>query len=223
MRTGFPHSEICGSKSARLSPQLIAACYVLHRLCAPRHPPDALALTLDRSAYVPCLEKRPVREPRGGLRYSSVYGWGSDAGNYRPSRMHPSLFLDGLMRSVLSVVLEINRLCIRQIPPFTMSENGARRTGIRTIRPLSHTPNFDSVEEDVVLPQMRSCARPPTLKFRWTSFAAHWPAIRSCEAAKDGGADRDRTDDLKLAKLALSQLSYGPIPRSQNTEARDQG
>ena len=26
-----------------------------------------------------------------------------------------------------------------------------------------------------------------------------------------GGADRDRTDDLKLAKLALSQLSYGPI------------
>ena len=29
--------------------------------------------------------------------------------------------------------------------------------------------------------------------------------------AKDGGANRDRTDDLKLAKLALSQLSYGPV------------
>ena len=28
--------------------------------------------------------------------------------------------------------------------------------------------------------------------------------------AKIGGADRDRTDDLKLAKLPLSQLSYGP-------------
>ena len=27
-----------------------------------------------------------------------------------------------------------------------------------------------------------------------------------------GGASRDRTDDLKLAKLALSQLSYGPAP-----------
>ena len=26
----------------------------------------------------------------------------------------------------------------------------------------------------------------------------------------NGGANRDRTDDLKLAKLALSQLSYGP-------------
>ena len=29
-------------------------------------------------------------------------------------------------------------------------------------------------------------------------------------AAKAGGASRDRTGDLKLAKLALSQLSYGP-------------
>ena len=27
---------------------------------------------------------------------------------------------------------------------------------------------------------------------------------------RNGGARRDRTDDLKLAKLALSQLSYGP-------------
>ena len=28
-----------------------------------------------------------------------------------------------------------------------------------------------------------------------------------------GGAGRDRTDDLKLAKLPLSQLSYGPNPK----------
>ena len=27
---------------------------------------------------------------------------------------------------------------------------------------------------------------------------------------RPGGADRDRTGDLKLAKLVLSQLSYGP-------------
>ncbi len=37
----------------------------------------------------------------------------------------------------------------------------------------------------------------------------------------DGGADRDRTDDLKLAKLALSQLSYGPF-RNQGSGIRDQ-
>lgn len=28
-----------------------------------------------------------------------------------------------------------------------------------------------------------------------------------------GGARRDRTDDLMLAKHALSQLSYGPVTR----------
>src|SRR5918998_2448750 len=33
-----------------------------------------------------------------------------------------------------------------------------------------------------------------------------------------GGARRDRTDDLKLAKLALSQLSYGPI-RARHPQA----
>ena len=30
-------------------------------------------------------------------------------------------------------------------------------------------------------------------------------------ATKAGGARRDRTDDLLLAKQALSQLSYGPL------------
>src|SRR5215510_15866914 len=39
---GFPHSEIHGSKLVRSSPWLIAAYHVLHRLCAPRHSPDAL-------------------------------------------------------------------------------------------------------------------------------------------------------------------------------------
>ena len=39
---GFPHSEICGSKLMCSSPQLIAACHVLHRLLMPRHSPCAL-------------------------------------------------------------------------------------------------------------------------------------------------------------------------------------
>ena len=43
-RGGFPHSEIHGSKLIRSSPWLIAAYHVLHRLCAPRHPLNALWL-----------------------------------------------------------------------------------------------------------------------------------------------------------------------------------
>jgi hypothetical protein len=52
---GFPHSEIPGSKPVRGSPGLIAAYHVLHRLSAPRHPPDTL-MALDcshrQSAFV---------------------------------------------------------------------------------------------------------------------------------------------------------------------------
>ena len=44
----MPHSEIHGSKLIRSSPRLFAAYHVLHRLCMPRHPPNALT-TLNRS------------------------------------------------------------------------------------------------------------------------------------------------------------------------------
>ena len=47
---GFPHSEILGSKLVRSSPRLIAAYHVLHRLSAPRHPPNTL-IALDHSHY----------------------------------------------------------------------------------------------------------------------------------------------------------------------------
>ena len=40
--SGFPHSEIPGSKLAYSSPRLIAVYRVLHRLLVPRHPPCAL-------------------------------------------------------------------------------------------------------------------------------------------------------------------------------------
>jgi hypothetical protein len=35
--------------------------------------------------------------------------------------------------------------------------------------------------------------------------------VRTLPIEKNGGADRDRTDDILLAKQALSQLSYSPI------------
>src|SRR5665213_2248364 len=41
---GLPHSDIHGSKPARGSPWLFAACHVLHRLLVPRHPPNALII-----------------------------------------------------------------------------------------------------------------------------------------------------------------------------------
>lgn len=69
VKVGFPHSEIVGSKPARSSPTLIAACHVLHRLYVPRNPPDALK-TLDlqpnrccRSNNVPISSGHDTKSP----------------------------------------------------------------------------------------------------------------------------------------------------------------
>jgi hypothetical protein len=48
---GFPHSDISGSKCACHSPKLFAACHVLLRLSAPRHPPSTL-----NNLTIKCLE-----------------------------------------------------------------------------------------------------------------------------------------------------------------------
>ena len=65
-REGLPHSEIPGSKPVCGSPRLIAACHVLHRFSAPRHPPSTLSsLTikyLRRESFV-FLPDSLVKEP----------------------------------------------------------------------------------------------------------------------------------------------------------------
>ena len=43
---GLPHSEISGSWTACVYPELFAACHVLHRLQIPRHPPYILLFFL---------------------------------------------------------------------------------------------------------------------------------------------------------------------------------
>ena len=59
VRGGLPHSDTPGSKPARGSPGLVAACRVLHRLSAPRHPPGALL-----SLAPPRRPRRRGRAPR---------------------------------------------------------------------------------------------------------------------------------------------------------------
>ena len=56
---GFPHSEILGSKPACGSPRLIAACHVLLRLLAPRHPPYALSSLIIKLTQSVCGFERP--------------------------------------------------------------------------------------------------------------------------------------------------------------------
>ena len=61
-----------------------------------------------------------------------------------------------------------------------------------------------------------------TLRARAQQLAAGLKAGRECTIGRKPlelgkgryGANRDRTGDLLLAKQALSQLSYGPVPLS---------
>src|SRR5450631_625817 len=69
---GLPHSDIHGSKPARGSPWLFAACHVLHRLLVPRHPPNALIiLRSSGQRLVP-----PIRS--GDRRQGSVVSYQQD-------------------------------------------------------------------------------------------------------------------------------------------------
>ena len=147
MRSGFPHSEISGSKLVHSSPKLIAAYHVLHRLSAPRHPPNALK-ALDRSHD---------RCPRDQLAKTR-----SERPLCLPNR-------SDLTRTIGDRTLACCRMSSsRTYSLFTMTNSVTHRRALR------------------------QSAKPD--KFRVS-----------------GGARRDRTDDLKLAKLPLSQLSSGPI------------
>src|ERR1700726_4969924 len=47
--------------------------------------------------------------------------------------------------------------------------------------------------------------------------------LQPANPASNGGADRARTDDLRLARAALSQLSYSPSGRSSTGRNRSPG
>ena len=56
-----------------------------------------------------------------------------------------------------------------------------------------------------------ACSGPAALEERTCELhRRHWSGSAPATFRWNGGADRDRTDDLRLAKPALSQLSYSP-------------
>src|ERR671913_756444 len=154
---GFPHSEILGSKLVRSSPRLIAAYHVLHRLSAPRHPPDALT-TLDYSH-----DQCPLGKDRTKISRKTCL-WDFSNRHIFACQAYPALLAAGQgWFAELGCPLAEYAASLRfQTSALTLEEG--RRTSLTR----------------------------PTITHRSKS---------------NGGACRDRTDDLKLAKLPLSQLS----------------
>src|SRR3954463_10234608 len=79
-RVGFPIRRSRDQRLVSTSPALIAAAHVLHRLLAPRHPPCALVLLIEKNTLCVAMEfsrcsglKRPKvhpsqAEPRHGIK-----------------------------------------------------------------------------------------------------------------------------------------------------------
>ena len=186
---GFPHSEIRGSKVVRTSPRLIAAYHVLHRLSAPRHPPNTLK-ALDRSHY--------QRPPLGRGRMTCVIR-GRDRKTicFKHIREHRGQALFTNWQLVFSSVREFRSFRTNAKKPKLRSIND-RICFLFTMTDSTHSALSAQMRirfsRDFVLPE---------------PVAAIGPS---------GGARRDRTDDLMLAKHALYQLSYGPIREAAQRE-----
>src|SRR4051812_11837348 len=200
---GFPHSEILGSKLVRSSPRLIAAYHVLHRLSAPRHPPNAL-VTLDHShdrwPPLTLARRRPIQRSPPGLGAPAAIGktclWNSHSKDVclpNASSPHP---LRGTCRPQDPKIPE-PATCITSlrcqtpaIAPVFRNHHELQKSQPNT---QASTPQGETTTPHATRSQPRTSKTPK----------------------KNGGARRDRTDDLKLAKLPLSQLSYGPPWQSQ--------
>jgi hypothetical protein len=165
---GFPHSEIPGSKLVRSSPRLIAAYHVLHRLSAPRHPPNALK-TLDRSHD---------RCSLTGSRYKQPTVTSRSQKDRSPSPFENSDLM----------LAEHDR-------------NGPAFAAATATFPLNDVDFASSGTWPLLAANL---VFPDTHASPFATVAQHARLVQT------GGASRDRTDDLMLAKQPLSQLSYGP-------------
>src|SRR5258708_7547431 len=97
-----------------------------------------------------------------------------------------------------------------------LSRSRTRIDLLFTMSEITHATSSRSDACETVFSFADGLAWPSSARLRSSSFAAAAFAPiglaepKLAKQAKAGGARRDRTDDLLLAKQALSQLSYGP-------------
>ena len=222
-RGGLPHSDTLGSKPARGSSRIFAACHVLHRLLVPRHPPDALLLLEQKSTMHRNNQHSPARQlapPDPTVKPHPPSG--------SRSTQHLLLIPDHCSTSTRGP--RPNRT------KGTGSDKHSRRTRHgRPTDPLPAVPKHtvpkitepscaprDAPEPDSHLPKTKAfparSAEPfPSHDNRTQpdhpepgGDGDRPPNMGVIGITSGHGGDRDRTDDPLLAKQVLSQLSYTP-------------
>jgi hypothetical protein len=201
---GLPHSEIPGSPIARISPGLFAACHVLHRLSVPRHPPDALLFALDhrrsrrrkRHTTAAHRTKPPLSRPRGPTPVDPI----------SPSARLPA---PRARRNLVAPRAASHEDTSPDTPMPALASPDRQSSASPTGRAAGRACPPRSHHNSLFTRQSATPPRSPASGFRLCRTHAPWPA-KPCFAG--GGGERIRTDDLLLAKQALSQLSYTPAP-----------
>ena len=213
---GFPHSEIRGSKLVRSSPRLIAAYHVLHRLSAPRHPPDTLK-ALDRSHYrcPPLGRVDAILSDRSGLdRKTSLLR--TYPGALRSSRAH----CDCLLVFGQSEPAD---------PERSFSTPRATKVDrIRFLFTMLNNPRFDHSNRetcmDAAVPgsgvwwsQTGSNRRPHACKARALPTEL-WPRSRTRKVGRVVGLGGLEPPTSRLSSARSNQLSYKPEPSRRMRE-----
>ena len=179
---GFPHSEILGSKLVRSSPRLIAAYHVLHRLSAPRHPPNALK-TLDRSH-----DRCP---PLGSDRLDTERPFAPELFSSRACL--PNTSDTGLLKPCWSLG-DVSLPTLGYVPSSRF-QTSAGRCNSGDELPLTRTC-------DVWWSQTGSNRRPPACKAGALPTEL-WPRYEIGSSMISGGPGTTRTSDLTLIRGAL--------------------
>jgi hypothetical protein len=184
---GLPHSEIPGSPIARISPGLFAACHVLHRLSVPRHPPDALLLRL----------KLMNTAAHRGKTLLPAFARGAapaKAGAHNIRRPH------------MKTLLQTHPARLRRACPPRSHDKLSLHPSIST--PPGFPGGISTASPNVA---RHRCGSPPLSALLRQRLSRGRNEVATVVEVPDGGGERDRTDDLLLAKQALSQLSYTPV------------
>ena len=233
-RGGLPHSEISGSKLICSSPELIAACHVLHRLLAPRHSPYTLSSLTIRNSELTLTNRLHVSWSATVLCNTACVVVGKNyrlqniqlskitPGGFTPrpplahspgpegpapfARFHEQRFACwSLLIAALAATRIYNVGSAIGAPPKQRSYDRSRRRRVRDLEArLTAAETLFSNSHADQLRRLRS------------AIGSHF-GLRACRGSrsprtgvggtKAGGEYRARTGDLLVANQALSQLS----------------
>jgi hypothetical protein len=189
---GLPHSDIHGSKPARGSPWLFAACHVLHRLLMPRHPPNALIVLTPHTHRNHPRKTFRAKTPK---TLSCAFSGGENA---VPNTQHFSQTFLSANPAALTLSCPGSLPADQRVRP-TQLRHAQKRTNLFTLTKNQHLPNRHP----------RGCGR--NTNPGSCNDIPNALDTRHGQRPDLGGGRRVRTDDPLLAKQVLSQLSYAPI------------